>query len=185
MTNSPAFKVGRAFLRASLAGEAVAAIGSWGRGPPIRRRSAPADDAGRNAGDRTGGADEGDRLLPAVKLATTLAQNPEDAEVSLQICRDVAARSPKLLQAQLCVGELAVALERKGWPCTPLSGPGAGSQRAASVGDARTVLSRFAWAICWWKSEPQELEAELKKKSRLYEGMRQQFRSNLRRQGWH
>ncbi len=114
LTNSPAFKIARAYLRASLAQEAVSALQSLRQvarlsGEEARLLSTLEETLATPAGP----GDEGERLLPAVKLATSLAQNPEDAEVSLQICRDVAARSPALLPAQLCVGELAIGLERK------------------------------------------------------------------------
>ncbi|HNN97765.1 MAG TPA: hypothetical protein PKI03_36120, partial [Pseudomonadota bacterium] len=80
LTNSPAFKVGRAFLRASLAGEAVAAIKELGQGARLSGEEARLlMTIEETLATAPGAADEGDRLLPAVKLATTLAQNPEDA----------------------------------------------------------------------------------------------------------
>jgi len=176
LTNSPAFKVGRAFLRASLAGEAVAAIKELGQGARLSGEEARLlMTLEETLATAPGAADEGDRLLPAVKLATTLAQNPEDAEVSLQICRDVAARSPKLLQAQLCVGELAVALERKGlalhaFERARVLAPG---ERPVWEMLGRLYLDRLGDLLV--EERTSELEAELKKIETFYEGMRQQF----------
>lgn len=176
LTNSPAFKVGRAYLRASLATEAVTAIKGLGQLARLSGEEARLlMTLEETLATAPGPADEGDRLLSAIKLATTLAQNPEDAEVSLQICRDVARRSPKLLPAQLCVGELAVGLERKGLALQAF-------ERARSLAPAerpvwemlgRLYLDRLGDLLV--EERTGELEAELKKIETFYEAMRQQF----------
>lgn len=176
LTNSPAFKIGRAYLRASLAAEGVAAIkqlAQLGRlsGEEARLQMTLEETLATPPGP----ADDGDRLLPAIKLATTLAQNPEDAEVSLQICRDVALRSPKLLPAQLCVGELAVGLERKGLALQAFE-----RARVLAPGErpvwemlGRLYLDRLGDLLV--EERTGELEAELKKIETFYDAMRQQF----------
>lgn len=176
LTNSPAFKIGRAYLRASLAAEGVAAIkqlAQLGRlsGEEARLQMTLEETLATPPGP----ADDGDRLLPAIKLATTLAQNPEDAEVSLQICRDVALRSPKLLPAQLCVGELAVGLERKGLALQAFE-----RARGLAPGErpvwemlGRLYLDRLGDLLV--EERTGELEAELKKIETFYDAMRQQF----------
>lgn len=176
LTNSPAFKIGRAYLRASLAAEGVAAIkqlAQLGRlsGEEARLQMTLEETLATPPGP----ADDGDRLLPAIKLATTLAQNPEDAEVSLQICRDVALRSPKLLPAQLCVGELAVGLERKGLALQAFE-----RARGLAPGErpvwemlGRLYLDRLGDLLV--EERTGELEAELKGIETFYDAMRQQF----------
>lgn len=176
LTNSPAFKLGRAYLRASLATEAVAALKQLGQLARLSGEEARLlTTIEETLASPPGAADEGERLLPAIKLATTLAQNAEDAEVSLQICRDVAQRSPKLLPAQLCVGELAVALERKGLALQAF-------ERARSLAPGerpvwemlgRLYLDRLGDLLV--EERTGELEAELKKIETFYDGMRQQF----------
>lgn len=112
VTNGPAYKVARAYLRASRPQDAVVAIKSLGRLTAEDAKLLEVLEA--TVGRPPSAADGGDRMLPAIKLAMSLAQNPEDAEASLQICRDVAARAPNLVAAHMCTGELAIALERKG-----------------------------------------------------------------------
>jgi tetratricopeptide (TPR) repeat protein len=109
LLNGPAFKIARLFLRVSQPQQAVAELkrlahrsGEEGRLQDLIEETLASPDS----------SDE--RMLGAVKLAMGLAQNPEDAEVSLQICRDAALRAPKLVPAEMCVAELAIALERKG-----------------------------------------------------------------------
>lgn len=176
LTNSPAFKIGRAYLRASLAAEGVAAIkqlSQLGRlsGEEARLQMTLEETLATPPGP----ADDGDRLLPAIKLATTLAQNPEDAEVSLQICRDVALRSPKLLPAQLCVGELAVGLERKGLALQAFERARglAPSERPVWEMLGRLYLDHLGDLLV--EERTGELEAELKKIETFYDAMRQQF----------
>ncbi|TXH20824.1 MAG: tetratricopeptide repeat protein [Elusimicrobia bacterium] len=176
LTNSPAFKIGRAYLRASLAQEAVSAIKQLGlvarlSGEEARLLSTIEETLAAPAGP----SDEGDRLLPAVKLATSLAQNPEDAEVSLQICRDVAQRAPKLLPAQLCLGELAIGLERKGLALQAFE-----RARALAPGErpiwemlGRLYLERLGDLLI--EERTAELESVLRKIEAFYESMRQQF----------
>jgi tetratricopeptide (TPR) repeat protein len=114
LVNGPAFKVARLYLRVSRPREAVQEIkqlsrlsGEEGRLLDVLEETLAAPvDKNPDA--------ESSKMLEAVKLALGIAQNPEDADVSLQICRDVARRAPQLAPAELCVGELATALDRKG-----------------------------------------------------------------------
>lgn len=114
LLNGPAFKVARLYLRVSRPKEAVAEInklshlsGEEGQFLALLEETLAAPVA--KSPDA-----ESDKMLAAVKLALSLAQNAEDADVSLQICRDVARRAPTLAPAELCIGELALALSRKG-----------------------------------------------------------------------
>lgn len=114
LLNGPAFKLARLYLRVSRPQEAVAAIkklsrlsGEEGQFLALLEETLAAPVA-KNPDV------ESDKMLAAVKMALGMAQNAEDADVSLQICRDVARRAPTLAPAELCVGELAIALERKG-----------------------------------------------------------------------
>ena len=114
LTNGPAFKVARLFLRASRPTEGVEAIKQLAQVAKLSAEDNKLLEVLEQTVGRPASGDEGDRLFPAVKLAMSIAQNPEDAEVSLQLCRDVALRSPRLVAAQMCIGELSLALERKG-----------------------------------------------------------------------
>ena len=114
LLNGPAFKLARLYLRVSRPQEAVAAIkklsrlsGEEGQFLALLEETLAAPVA-KNPDS------ESDKMLAAVKMALGMAQNAEDADVSLQVCRDVARRAPTLAPAELCVGELAIALERKG-----------------------------------------------------------------------
>lgn len=114
LLNGPAFKLARLYLRVSRPQEAVAAIkklsrlsGEEGQFLALLEETLAAPVA-KNPDS------EADKMLAAVKMALGMAQNAEDADVSLQVCRDVARRAPTLAPAELCVGELAIALERKG-----------------------------------------------------------------------
>lgn len=114
LLNGPAFKLARLYLRVSRPQEAVTEIkklshmsGEEGQFLALLEETLAAPVA-KNPDS------ESDKMLAAVKLALGLAQNQEDADVSLQICRDVARRAPSLAPAELCVGELAIALSRKG-----------------------------------------------------------------------
>lgn len=176
LTNSPAFKIGRAYLRASLAADAAVAIKQLGQMARLSGEEARLlTTIEETLGTPPGAGDEGERLLPAVKLATSLAQNAEDAEVSLQICRDVAARSPKLLQAQLCLGELAISLERKGLALQAFERARALAPTERPIWEmvGRLYLERLGDLLI--EERTGELESALRKIEAFYESMRQQF----------
>jgi tetratricopeptide (TPR) repeat protein len=114
LLNGPAFKLARLYLRVSQPREAVLEIkklsrlsGEEGKFLDLLEDTLAAPVA-KNPDAET------EKMLAGVKLALGMAQNPEDADVSLQVCRDVARRAPTLAPAELCVGELAIALDRKG-----------------------------------------------------------------------
>jgi tetratricopeptide (TPR) repeat protein len=114
LLNGPAFKLARLFLRVSRPQEAVAAIKKLSRLSGEESQFLALLEETLAAPVAKNPDSESDKMLAAVKMALGMAQNAEDADVSLQICRDVARRAPTLAPAELCVGELAVALERKG-----------------------------------------------------------------------
>ena len=114
LVNGPAWKIARLYLRASQAPEAVAEIKRLGKlSPEEGKILALLEETLGSAPVSTGDAGEGDRLLGAVQLAMAVAQNPEDADVGLQMCRDVAQRAPRLVAAHLCTAEIGITLERK------------------------------------------------------------------------
>lgn len=176
LTNGTAYKVARAYLRASRPQDAVAAIKALGR--------LTAEDAKllevleETVGRPPGPGDGGDRLLPAIKLAMSLAQNPEDAEASLQICRDVAVRAPGLLAAHMCTGELAIALERKGLALRAFEkartlAPG---ERAVWDMVGRLYVDRLSDLVI--DERTGDLDGALRQVEAFYQAMRQQFPDN-------
>ena len=176
LTNSPAYKIGRAFLRASLAKEAVAAIKQLGQEVRLSGEEARlVDSIEASFLAPASGTDDEERMMPAVKLAASLAQNPEDAEVSLQICRDVAARAPKLVPAHLCVGELAVSLDRKGLALRAFEQARQLAPRERPVWEmvGRLYLERLGDLLV--EERTAELESALSKIEAFYQSMRQQF----------
>lgn len=176
LTNSPAFKMARAYLRASLAQEAVATLKQLGQVARLSGEEARLlSTLEETLATVPGPADEGERLLPAVKLATSLAQNPEDAEVSLQICRDVAKRAPQLLPAQLCLGELAIGLERKGLALQAFERARVLAPKERPIWEmlGRLYLDRLGDLLL--EERTGELESALRKIEAFYESMRQQF----------
>jgi tetratricopeptide (TPR) repeat protein len=173
LTNGPAFKIGRVYLRASRPQEAVAAIKQLGRlsAEDAKLLELLEDTVGRPPGP----GDEGDKLLPAVKLAMGLAQNPEDAEVSLQLCRDVAQRAPKLVNAQMCVGELSLALDRKGLALRSFERARALTPSDRGVWDVlgRLYVDRLSDLVS--DERVADLEGGLAQVEGFYQSMRKQF----------
>lgn len=176
LTNGPAFKVARLYLRAGKPVEAVSAIK---RLSEVSRLSAEDNKLLEvlegTVGQPAGSTDEGDKLLPAIKLAMTLAQNPEDAEVSLQLCRDVATRAPKLLAAHMCTGELALSLERKGLALRAFEQARQLSPSERGVWDmiGRLYVDRLSDLVL--DERTSELETGLSKVEAFYTSMRQKF----------
>lgn len=111
--SGPAFKTARLFLRVSQPAATVAEM------KKLEHRSGEESQLmdlleATLAKPQSGTSEaEHEQLLGLIKIAMMVAQNPEDAEVSLQLCRDIASRAPTLVAAELCTGELAGALERK------------------------------------------------------------------------
>lgn len=106
-----AFKLARLFLRVSQPKEAVAEIDR------LSKRSSEETRLGDLIRETLASPAEplsDDQLAAAVKLAIGLAQNPDDIDVSLQVCRDVAKRAPNFVGAAVCIGELAAVQDRKG-----------------------------------------------------------------------
>jgi tetratricopeptide (TPR) repeat protein len=175
LTNGPAFKVARMFLRASRPVEAVTAVKSLSQVARLSAEDAKLLDLLEATVGRPPSSDDGERLLPAIKLAMSMAQNPEDAEVSLQICRDVAVRAPKLIAAHLCTGELALALERKGLALRAFErartlAPG---ERGVWEMVGRLYIDRLSDLVV--DERTAELEGSLARVEAFYKTMRQQF----------
>jgi len=176
LTNGPAFKVARVYLRASRPQEAVAAIRQLEQSARLSAEDAKLVELLESTvGRPPSPSEDPERLLPAIKLAMSLAQNPEDAEVSLQLCRDVAARAPKLVAAQMCVGELALALERKGLALRAFERARALSPGERGVWDmvGRLYVDRLSDLVAGERTA--DLEAALAQAETFYQTMRKQF----------
>lgn len=111
MTGATAFRLARLYLRVSQPKEALAAIEKIGKLSSEESKLADLLRLTLASGDDQL-SDE--QLMAAVKLALGLAQNADDIDVSLQVCRDVAKRAKDFVPASVCIGELAAVQERKG-----------------------------------------------------------------------
>ncbi len=102
---SPVLKLASVYLRVSRGPEAIAFIHRLGRlSKEEQARMAELESAfGTNANP-----------LSAVRLAMLMARDPDQMDVSLQVCRDLSQRDRNFLLAALCVGELAVQVDRRG-----------------------------------------------------------------------
>lgn len=110
-TGATAFRLARLYLRVSQPKEALAAIDKIGK---LGSDEAKLADLLRETLASPNEQLSDEQLLAAVKLALGLAQNADDIDVSLQVCRDVAARAKDFVPASVCIGELAAVQERKG-----------------------------------------------------------------------
>lgn len=168
--NGPAFKIARLFLRVSQPQQALAEMRK------LPRRSGEEGRLQDLLADTLASSESSDeRMLGAVKMAMGLAQNPEDAEVSLQICRDAAVRAPKLVPAEMCVAELAIALEHKGLARRSL-------ERARDIApDDKAIWERLGALYIDHLSDLvtderlAEIEAALAKIDSFYQSLRQKF----------
>lgn len=175
LVDGPAFKLARLYLRCSRPGDAVAAIeklprltGEEGKLLDLLKETLASTPNPKSA-------DEPDRMMGAIKLALALSQNVEDAEVSLQICRDVAKRTPALTPAYLCIGELATALERKGMAVRALEqartqAPG---ERAVWEMLGKLYVERLSELVS--AERTQELSTALSQIEAYYQRMRKEF----------
>ncbi len=110
-TGTTAFKLARLYLRVSQPKEALVEIDKLGK--LSAEESRMADLIRDTLASPTEQLSE-DQLNSAVRLALGLAQNADDVDVSLQVCRDVAKRAPTFVPAAVCIGELAAVQDRKG-----------------------------------------------------------------------
>lgn len=173
LTNSPVFKVARVFLRASRAEEAIPVIEQLGR---LSGEEAQLLDVLKNTlGQPARAADTAETYEPAILLAKQLAQNPEDAEVSLQICQDLVQRLPTMTKAHLCVGEVALSLDRKTLALRALEQaktqlPG---ERPLWEVIGRLYTARLGELVA--ADRTNELEGELRKIEQFYADLQRQF----------
>lgn len=111
MTGATAFRLARLYLRVSQPKEALSAIDKIGK---LSSEEAKLADLLRQTLASPDEQLSDEQLMAAVKLALGLAQNADDIDVSLQVCRDVAKRAKDFVPAAVCIGELAAVQERKG-----------------------------------------------------------------------
>lgn len=175
LLNGPAFKIARLYLRVSRPQEAVAEIkklshvsGEEGQFLILLEETLAAPVA-KNPDS------ESDKMLSAVKLALGLAQNPEDADVSLQICRDVARRAPTLAPAELCIGELAIALSRKGLALRAFERARSLSPNERAIWEKLGALYLDRLSDLVSDEQTGALESALAEIQAYYERMRKQF----------
>lgn len=103
--NAPAFKLTRLYLRVGRPDEALAAV----------QRLTPRTQQDKLlVGLLQGAFKPGAAPLDAVRLAVTLAQNPDDLEPALRTCEDLGRREPTLIVAHQCTTDLAIQAGRKG-----------------------------------------------------------------------
>lgn len=103
--NAPGFKLTRLYLRIGRPQEALASLSRLPRQNPQEKLLA----------NLLGGAFRpGAAALDIVRLAVTLAQNPDDLEPALRTCQDLALREPTQVLAHQCTADLAVQSGRKG-----------------------------------------------------------------------
>ncbi len=176
LTNGPAFKIARLYLRVSKPQEAVAAIKQLARlsAEDAKLLALLEETLGRPAGP----GETEERLVPAIKLAMSMAQNPEDIEVSLQICQDIARRAPNLPSAHTCVGELALVMEKKGLALTAFERVRALLPGERGVWDmvGRLYVDKLSDLVI--DERTAYLEDALKQVEAFYQSMRKQFPQN-------
>lgn len=110
-TGTTAFKLARLYLRVSQPTEALVEMDKLGKLSSEESRMA---DLIRDTLANPNQQLSEDQLNAAIRLALGLAQNADDVDVSLQVCRDVAKRAPAFVPAAVCIGELAAVQDRKG-----------------------------------------------------------------------
>lgn len=171
-TSATAFKLARLYLRVSQPKEGLAEIDKLGKLSSEETRLA---DLLRDTLASPNPQLTDEQLSSAIKLAIGLAQNPEDIEVSLQVCRDVLSRAPHFVNAAVCIGELAAAMERKGLAVRAF-------ERAKSLSPSdRTIWEKLGLLYVERLSDlvseerTSEMEAALREIESYYGSMKQQF----------
>jgi len=172
LTGAPAFKLARLFLRVSQPKEALVEIEKLGKLSSEESRLA---DLMRETLASPSEHLTEDRLTAAVKLALGLAQNPEDLDISLQVCRDVSRRAPSFVPAAVCIGELSGMQDRKGLAMKAF-------ERAKTLSPAdRTIWERLGQLYVERLSDlvseerTAEMEGALTEIEAYYGRMKQQF----------
>ena len=175
LLNGPAFKVARLYLRVSQPREAVTEIKKLSRlsGEESKFLDLLEETLAAPVG-KTPDL-ETDKMLAAVKLALGMAQNPEDADVSLQMCRDVARRAPNLAPAELCIGELAAALDRKGLAMRAFERARSLAPEDRQIWEKLGLLYVERLSDLVSEEKTTELQGALAEVEAFYERMRKQF----------
>ncbi|HND09966.1 MAG TPA: hypothetical protein PLY80_06000 [Pseudomonadota bacterium] len=170
--SATAFKLARLYLRVSQPKEALAEIEKLGKLSSEETRLA---DLLRDTLANPNPQLTDEQLSAAIKLAIGLAQNAEDIEVSLQVCRDVLVRAPQFVHAAVCIGELAAAMERKGLAVRALERAKALSPTDRTVWEKLGLLYVERLSDLVSEERTSEMEAALREIETYYGSMKQQF----------
>ncbi len=171
-TSATAFKIARLYLRVSMPKEALAEIEKLGK---LSTEETRLLDLLRDTLANPSPQLTDEQLSSAIKLAIGLAQNPEDIEVSLQVCRDVLVRAPQFVNAAVCIGELAAAMERKGLAVRAFERAKALSKADRSIWEKLGLLYVERLSDLVSEERTTEMEAALREIESYYASMKQQF----------